>query len=114
MVLVLLVILNWNFLFNPNDRFYELITKSDDKSIHRSWQLDNIIARGVDWEYRPFDDITLLQLATSKCNLELLEKIEPSLSDFQKEQVLYYSDKVYSNFVCPDYSINVKKLFKLN
>lgn len=90
---------------------YELIMKSDKQSIHNEWQIDYLVFRKVDLDYRPFNDISLLQIAVSKCNLELLKKIKSIVSTEQEDKAISYAENIYDNFQCPNYTERLRQLF---
>lgn len=88
--------------------------KSDNQTIYSEWQIDYLVFRNVDLEYKPYNDISLLQLAISKCNLKLLNKINPITTKEQKLIAIKYAEEIYDNFQCPNYAQNVRDIFGNN
>ncbi|WP_417445755.1 hypothetical protein [Kangiella sp.] len=114
-VLVLFTFLiasNWSLIFNPELKMHELIMKSDKQSIHNEWQIDYLVFRKVDLDYKPFNDISLLQMAVSKCNLELLNKIKPIVTTEQENRAISYAENIYDNYQCPNYTERLRELFR--
>ena len=113
-LLILILVSNWSLIFNPKYKMYQLLMKSDNHTIYSEWQIDYLVFRNVDLEYKPYNDISLLQLAISKCNLELLNKINPITTKEQKLIAINYAEEIYDNFQCPKYAQNVRNIFGNN
>ncbi|MBD3653472.1 hypothetical protein [Kangiella sp.] len=88
--------------------------KSDKQSIHNEWQIEYLVFRNVDLDYKPYNDISLLQMAVSKCNLALLNKIKPIVTKEQENRVISYAENIYDNFQCPNYTERLRELFRKN
>lgn len=73
-ILILILVSNWTLIFNPKHKMYQILMKSDNNTIYSEWQIDYLVFRNVDLDFKPYNDISLLQIAVSKCNLELLKK----------------------------------------
>lgn len=112
--LILILVSNWTLIFNPKQKMYQLLMKSDNHTIYSEWQINYLVFRNVDLEYKPYNDISLLQLAMSKCNLELLNKINPITTKEQKLIAIKYAEEIYDNFQCPNYAQNVRDIFGKN